>query len=679
MNSQISRRQFLRGSIVVASGIALAACSAPATPTPEPKPPTQPPATTAPVKEAQMAATAVPQPTKPPAPKYKEAPQLAKLVAEGKLPPVEKRLPPEPIVVDVEESIGKYGGTMYIGTPDLPQGYFYRYWDYQPLWRWAPRWNGTMPGMAKSVDVSPDSTVFTFHLRKGCKWSDGTEFTVKDYMFWYDDVILNKELTPSQPSWLKRGGKLAKFEALDDYTLRVTFAEPNGIFLMNLAEGGNSEAMTMPAHYMKQFHIKYNPKAADEAKAAGFASWMEYFDYHLEQANDSNKPNLGHFHMEWDLKKNNTQLAASRNPYYFKVDPEGNQLPYIDRCVSFMIQDIEVLTLKTMNGEIDHVCDKYNLSATKPAYIDNQKKGKYRFFNVAPTYCNAFNIAFNLNCTDPVLKEIFNNKDFRIGLSHAINREEVISVVFPGDTRPHQSAPRPESRFYHKRLATQYTEYNVKLANEYLDKTGWTKRDSEGYRLGPNGKRISFVMELDEGRTAFVDTMQLVIRYWKAVGVECILKTMVRKLWEERVRRTGLDFHAAGHSFGGGIGEYVLLDPRWYFPFSTGNSFFAKAWAHWYNQTGNAITEEPPAPVKKQMELYRQAVSTADAKKQLDLMMQVLDIAADNFFTIGICYEPMGYGIATNRMRNVPDNIPLSWVYPSPGPDNMDQMWIAEQ
>ena len=84
-------------------------------------------------------------------------------------------------------------------------------------------------------------------------------------------------------------------------------------------------------------------------------------------------------------------------PYYHKVDPEGNQLPYIDRCVSYMIQDVEVLTLKTMNGEIDYVNDKYVLAKTKPTYIDGQKKGNYRLFDVIPTYPNAFNIALNLN------------------------------------------------------------------------------------------------------------------------------------------------------------------------------------------------------------------------------------------------------------------------------------------
>jgi len=679
---KLSRRAFLRGSVLVASGLALSACGTVETVVPTAKPgAVAATATTAPTKAVEVpmntTPTAAPVPTKVvEAAKYKEAPVLAELVKAGKLPAVDKRLPPEPIIVPVEKSIGKYGGTMYIGTPDLPQGYFYRYWDYQPLWRWGPRWKGTMPGVAKSVDISEDSTTYTFHLRRGIKWSDGQELTTEDYMFYFEDVVLNDEYMPNKPSWLKAGGKLATVTAPDKYTLTFKFPAPNGIFLMDIATAGNSEAYTQPKHYMKQFHPKYNDKVMDLVKEKKFAKWSELYDYHNEQANDANLPNLGHFHMEWSLEKNNTQLAASRNPYYHKVDSEGNQLPYIDRCISFMIQDIEVLTLKTMNGEIDHVNDKYVLAKTKPTYIDGQKKGNYRLFNVIPTYPNAFNIAFNLNCSDKVLREIFNNKDFRIGMSYAINRKEVIDIVFPGVTEPHQTAPRPESRFYHEKLAKQYTEFSVDKANASLDKTGWTKKDAQGYRLGPDGKRISFVFELDEGRTAFVDTMSLVVKYWQKVGVECVVKTMVRALWEERVRGKTTDYHASGHFFGGGVGDYVLLDPRWYFPYSSTSSFFARGWADWYNGVKSTVAEEPPAPVKEQMDLYKQVIATGDGNKQLKLMTRLLDIAADQFYTIGICYEPKQYGIATNRMQNVPDDIPLSWVYPSPGPDNMDQMWI---
>ena len=649
-------------------------------------------------KPADIAATATVAPTKPAdiqmnvtpttaptatkvveAAKYKEAPALAELVKQGKLPAVEKRLPPEPVIVPVEEAIGNYGGTMYIGTPDLPQGYFYRYWDYQPIWRWAPRWQGTMPGIAKSVDISTDSKTYTFHLRQGIKWSDGEELTSDDYMFYFEDIVLNDEYMPNKPNWLKAGGELAKISAPDEYTLVFQFSSANGIFLMDLATAGNAEVYTTPKHYLKQFHPKYNDKVMDLAAEKKFATWAELYDYHHEQANNSDIPNLGHFHMEWDLEKDNTQLAASRNPYYHKVDPEGNQLPYIDRCISFMIQDVEVLTLKTMNGEIDHVNDKYTLAANKPVYIDAAKKGNFRLFDVVPTYPNAFNIAFNLNCSDANLHEIFNNKDFRIGMSHAINRKELIEIIYPGVTEPHQTAPRPELRFYHEKLAKQYTEYSVDTANEFLDKTGWTKRDADGYRLGPDGKRISFIFELDEGRTAFVDTMNLVIKYWQKVGVECVLKTMVRALWEERVRGKTVDFHASGHFFGGGVGDYVLLDPRWYFPYSSGSSFFARSWADWYNGIKSDVVEEPPDDVKKQMDLFKQVKATGDPDKQKDLMTQVLDISADRFYTIGICYEPLQYGVATNRMQNVPDKIPLSWVYPSPGPDNMDQMWINEK
>ena len=367
------------------------------------------------------------------------------------------------------------------------------------------------------------------------------------------------------------------------------------------------------------------------------------------------------------------QAIAERNPYYWKVDPEGNQLPYLDRIVFTLTSDAEVTLLQALNGEVDLMDQVICTAANKPVLYQNQEKGGYHFFTTTPTLTNTAMIQLNMNHPDPVKREVFQNKNFRIGLSHAINRQEIIDIVFAGQGEPHQGAPRPDANVYHEKLSKQYTEYDPDLANEYLNKAGYTERDSEGYRLGPDGKRISMVFEIDAVRLTFIDMLELIPGYWKKVGIEAVSKTMDRNLWSQRVRN-GYEFDATIHRFGGGSSITSLTDPRYYFPLNN-NSMYAKKWAAWYMNPDAEMAEEPPAETKKQMELYDQLLITSDPEGQKALMKEILDIAADQFYAIGISTEPNNYGIVTNNFKNVPESMPWSWDYPHPAPDNPFQFF----
>lgn len=369
-----------------------------------------------------------------------------------------------------------------------------------------------------------------------------------------------------------------------------------------------------------------------------------------------------------------TRAIAVRNPYYWKVDTAGNQLPYIDRIVYDLPTDVQVLLMKVISGQIDMVDQYFTTPANKPVVYDSQERGGYRLYTTTATYPNDAVIMLNMTHPDPVKREIFQNKNFRIGLSYAIDREEIIDMVYVGQGQPHQVAPRPESDLYNERLAKQYTEYNVDLANEYLDKAGYTKRDSEGFRLGPDGKRISITFEIDSARPNFVDIAELLRGYWGEVGIEVNVRTMDRSLWEVRVR-TNAEHDATIHKFGGGTGSVIYLDPRYFFPFDN-NAFFARGWQVYreiqanpnYSTTIDPV--EPPAEVKKQWELYDQLTKTGDPAKQKALMEEILDLAADIFYVMGITTEPDGYGIVSKRLHNVPDSMPMSWIYPQPAPTN---------
>lgn len=599
---------------------------------------------------------------------YKEAPLLAEKVAAGELPPVEERLPENPLVVTPNAEIGQYGGTWRTGLRGGDDhSWLFRTIGYEQLLRWDIDFTKVIPNVAESFEANEDSSAFTFKLRKGMKWSDGEPFTADDILFAYE-LMEDTEVRPEQPSWFKVNGELGTVEKIDDYTVVFKFTGPNGLFIQTMATPSGEHWTIFPKHVVSKYWKKYNPDGVEAlAKELGYTDTVAMMQ---ARAHDN-----AHFYFEypslqpWQLTSgysgNSTMLVAERNPYYFKVDPEGNQLPYIDRVVYDIGDDRESLVLKALAGEIDMMDRHINQPTNKAIFFDNQEKGGYHFFNTIPGSMNHALIALNLTHYDPVKREILQNKDFRIGLSHAINRQEIIDLVYLQGI-PYQASPRPESPFYNERLATQYTEYNVDLANEYLDKAGYTERDADGFRLGPDGKRISIVIEVSASSVSTIDAIDLVCRYWGEVGVEAILKVEDRSILYER---TEANEHDAA-VWGGDGGLELFFAPQVYFP-CTHQSNYGILWQRWFNDLDGA--EEPPASVKKQIDLWWQIQGTADKEKQAAYMKELLEISADNFYLIGLCLPGMGYGIVKNNMYNVPETMVGSWKYPTPGPTNPEQ------
>ncbi len=301
---------------------------------------------------------------------------------------------------------------------------------------------------------------------------------------------MNKEITPTPPK------PLYVISTVDDLTFKWTWPTPNGLFLKDFARVHIERACMHQKKYLMQFHAKYNTTTLDElTKKYSQDTWAALFLFMRECYNNPDVPTM----WPWKLQTafgSNTRVTAERNPYYFKVDPEGNQLPYIDSYAQDLATDNEVLVLKGLNGELDWQEQWINAPKNKSVFYDSQDKGKFHLFELTPTTVNSLNIMFNMNCTDPVTKEIARNKDFRIGFSYAINRQEIIDVVFLSQGIAAQTSPRPESKYYHERLATQYLEYDLDKANASLDKA-YPKKDSEGFRLGPDGKRISIIFEIE--------------------------------------------------------------------------------------------------------------------------------------------------------------------------------------
>ena len=218
---------------------------------------TPPPTNTQP----PTATPAPPTPTPEPEISTSQAPQWQEMVKAGELPPLDERLPKNPRVLEPLDSIGEYGGVMRHPLLGSWSSRLYSFMGNENLVIWTPMWDGLLPNVAESWEVNADSTVFTFKLREGMKWSDGEDFTSADIMFWYEDIVLNDEFTPTKPNWLTVADELVVVSAPDDYTVVFTFAAPYGLFLQYLATPSGSDLMEFPEHYLKQFHPAFAAQA----------------------------------------------------------------------------------------------------------------------------------------------------------------------------------------------------------------------------------------------------------------------------------------------------------------------------------------------------------------------------------------------------------------------------------
>lgn len=604
---------------------------------------------------------------------YTQAPDLAALVESGDLAPVEERLPETPLVVEPIDSIGTYGGvwrSSLKGTYD--NGWIRRTVAYQPLVAFSYDWSEVVPNVAHKVDVNDEATEFVFHLREGHKWSDGEPFTAHDLEFALNDIMKNPNYTAEKISgfdWANMTG-----EAVDDLTFKITLERPDGLMLQQIAGVNGMFLVNAPKHYCQKFMPEFNPDADQEVAATGYDSWSQA----IEQIcytyyTDENRPTLNPWRQTSPYDGINQIVEFERNPYFFKVDPEGQQLPYIDRVTMVQSENNEDILLKVINGEVDFSNRHFATVTNKPIVFDSQESGGYELISTIDARMNTALLQLNLNHEDPTKRELFLNRDFRVALSLGIDRQEIIDVIYAGQGTPYQAAPRPESQFYNEELATQYTEFDPEEANRILDEIG-LERGDDGIRLDADGNPIRIQLFTPSDQAELNDVAQLVGDYWSDLGIELDQRNVERSFVYETFRANSHDMHMWWGD--GGLGDAVL-DPRYYFPMNN-ESAFAYRWAQWFMNPEGSGSLEPTEPAKQQMELYRELLATGDAEGQAELFSEILDIAQEEFWVIGTVLPAEGYGIASTRMRNVPQDQPYAWIYPQPAPMQVSQLYYAQ-
>ncbi len=453
---------------------------------------------------------------------YGEAPMLTEMVEAGELPQVDERLPVEPLVVEGYDGIGEYGGTIRT-TTTAPEGIGDDYLlmpFYAGLVQPHPETHELYPHLARDIEVSEDATTFTFHLREGLRWSDGEPYTADDIMFWYEDMLLNEDLTPVVGHQFRRDGETVEVTKVDDYTVEFKFAAPHPFFLNYLVHGNFH---VRPKHYLTQFHIDYvsEEELLEAAREEGYELWYDYFwakaDVVFGMPVALDLPTVGPYMI---VGKTAERRQFERNPYFWKVDTEGNQLPYIDRIDTQIVSDLEVIQGMIMSGAVDFVGYGTDLR-NYPMYRSYEDEGGYRTLLWESGMGSEVILMVNQTHEDLALRELFQDKRVRQAISQAIDRDEINEVVYFGQGVPRQYTVLDTSQYYEPEFETAFIEYDPERANELLDEAGFDEWcEDEEWRLDHDGEPIEIKYETYMEAQWSQDIPEIAQDQWEDLGIK---------------------------------------------------------------------------------------------------------------------------------------------------------------
>ncbi len=593
---------------------------------------------------------------------FTESPVLAKRVKSGDLPALKERLPKEPYIVKpgvlvdtkmVKMQAGKFGGTMQLPQelPNFDPHIFLG--NIEPM-LWSQNGFGFAQGasivgnVVAGYEANSDNTVFTFHMREGLRWSDGQPVTTDDVRFAFEDVLSNKKVTPIYPDYLQAARRTdsapAKLKVIDEFTFSLTFDKPYGTFpaQIAIAQWRSYGDIIKPRHYLEQFHEKYAAKGklkellkaeslpADQwfnlLNAKQMTSWLDV----------SNEQFKGHPSLTpWVMSRGRDGVFSfERNPYYFKVDSEGNQLPYIDAIRSQVVQDKETLTSRALFGEFDYLGERASLRQIS-LIADKAEKGEINM-HVAQMHRLPISFAFNLTHPDKVWRKVVRDVRFRQALDLAINREEILENFYLGKFA---SIPTESSNGKH----------DVAGANRLLDEMGLTEKDGDGFRLGPDGKRFRIPFEVQDLSEDHIPMSELMAEYWKKVGIFTTVRKLDATVAGERQEANQIKATA--------IWAHLNLWPSagWddYLP----GTYWGPLWALW-NSTQGKDGEEPIPEVKELFELHGKfmsaGVGSPEGKAAVD---GILKSYRDNVWTFNPVERSFYPTFWTKRIKNVPSGV----------------------
>jgi peptide/nickel transport system substrate-binding protein len=584
---------------------------------------------------------------------FKDAPFFADQLKEKKLPPLAERLPKVPIVVD---AAGQYGGDMITLVPRPRDIRYISTFTYTRLVGYDRNLQ-LQPDLLEKFE-NEDDRVFTFTLRPGHRWSDGSPFTTEDFRYYWEDVAQNADLSPAgPPEFMMVDGKPPRFEILDERTLRYTWDRPNPRFLPQLA-GALDPGIYRASAYLKQFHAKYADKAAldEKAKQQKLKSWAALHN-RVDDMKEQTNPALPTL-MPWRVitAAPANRFIFERNPYYHRVDRQGQQLPYVDR----LIMDVSASGLfaaKANAGELDLLFRGLSMSDI-PVLKEGEKAKGYS--TLLWPYARGTELALypNLNTVDPVWRQLNRDIRFRRALSLGIDRKTLNNALLFGLGTEGNNTIVAESPLFSQELRTTNADYNPGEASRLLDEIGLTKRNGAGIRLLPDGRELEIIVETDGESTLVVDGLTLIGEFWREIGIKLFVKPQDRTVLRNR-SYAGLTVMVAAPGLDNAI-PTAIMPPTELAPMRQDNY----AWPKWgqFAETKGKNGEQVDMPeAQRLLDLYTTWMNTGNRDVQRDAWTEMLRNHAENQWAIGTISGALQPIVVRNGLHGLPAKALYSW------------------
>ncbi|MGB3389906.1 MAG: ABC transporter substrate-binding protein [Pseudaminobacter sp.] len=522
-----------------------------------------------------------------------------------------------------------------------------------------------------------DNRVFTFRIREGHKWSDGSLLTAEDFRYCWEDVWLNKELkSEGLPRAFLVGGKMPVFEVMDELTVRFSWGSPNPDFLPSLA-APQPLSLVLPATYMKQFHEKYQD--ADQLQA-------------LVKKHRARKWTALHLLMSRQYRPENPELPSldpwinkttppaerfvfDRNPYFHRVDENGEQLPYIDRVI-LNVSSSAIIAAKTGSGESDLQMNGIDF-ADYSFLKDSEKRYPIRVHLWKRTQGSRLALLPNLNVADTGWRSVLHDARVRRALSLAIDRREINMAVFYGLAKESADSVLPESPLFRQEFADAWAAHDPDQANALLDEAGLGTRDKDGFRMLPDGRTARITVETAGESSLDTDVLELVTDHWRTIGIPLFIRSSQRDVFQSRALG-GQIMMTLWSGIDNGV-PTAEMSPHQIAP-TVQDQLQWPLWGSHYASDGQ-VGEQPDLPEAVQLvsllTSWRKAVEHEERARIWD---EMLTLYTDQVFSIGIVNATLQPVLASSRLRNLPENglygfDPTSYL----GVYMPDTFWLAEE
>lgn len=591
--------------------------------------------------------------------KYSESPMLGVQVSAGALPPLDQRLPAHPLVADMPyegQTIGRYGGEMHMLMASAKDTRIMNVYGYARLVGYDENLN-IVPDLLESFEVEGERS-FTFHLRPGHKWSDGSPFTTEDFRYYWDDVANNEDLSPTGPPIdLLVDGEPPRIDIIDDVTIRYSWSKPNPGFLPAIA-GAYPLYIYQPSTYLKRFHVDY---AAPEEleKRIKEASQRDWAALHNRKNNmyRNDNPELPALD-PWVLvtKPPSERFVFSRNPYYHRVDASGQQLPYIDKVV-FQISDSKLVPAKTGAGESD-LQARYLRFDNYTFLKESEERSGYEVRLWDTETGSQLALYPNLNANDDVWRELLRDVRFRRALSLAVDRHEINQVIYYGLADEQNNTVLRQSPLYREEYAKRWATFDPDQANRLLDELGLTARDEEGIRLLPDGRPMIIVVETAGESTEETDVLELIGDTWRKVGIQLFAKPSQREMLRNRIF-AGQTIMSVWTGLENGL-PTADMSPRELAPTTQQQAMWPK-WGQYLETAGESGEEIDMPKAQRLHDLMREWTYAPSRDVRVAVWHEMLEIFTDQVFTIGTVANVPQPVVVDDHLRNVPVKAMYGW------------------